>query len=492
MTIHRSRATGAVIRFDSRRRALLAGAAALALACATGMANAQSIKEETPVTLKEQTGLAVTIYSNFAMIRDDRRVTVKGGRNYLSFIDVSGQLRPETALLSNGPGATLSLVEQNFNYDLITPRKLLEKSVGKEVGVLIVDPKTREQTLKRATVLSTSGGVVLQIGDRIYTGLPGRLVFDKLPEDLRARPTLVVTLDSDKAATVPVSLTYLSAGLSWKADYVLNLSEKEDSFDLAGWVTLNNRSGTTYKNAQLQLVAGEVNLARYPTGQMSLSPAPRVAREADRVRRTSVSDYYLYTVKEPTTIAHNQQKQIALMKASGVKVTKEYRYSGQSYYFRARRSSAQRVKASVYLHFENDKASNLGLPLPSGIVRVYKKDASGKALFLGEDRMGHVAEGEDVRLRLGNAFDVSVEKVQTDYRRSGLARRSYETAYTLTLKNAKKEPVTVIVTEPVPGDWQMIAESNPHKKISSGQAEWRIRVPAKGSTQLTYRVMVTY
>ncbi len=210
------------------------------------------------------------------------------------------------------------------------------------------------------------------------------------------------------------------------------------------------------------------------------------------MRRQALADYYLYTLGRPTTIKHKQQKQVALMKAAGVATVKEYHIAGSTYYFRRRYSGTRSIKATVQLVFKNDKKSNLGLPLPKGVVRVYKNDASGKAVFVGEDRIGHTADGDVLRLTMGRAFDVAAERVQTDYRRQGYGSRTYETAFRVTLKNAKKQPVEVNVTEPVPGDWRILTESHKHKKISAHLARWTIKVPAKGKTVLTYRVRVTY
>ena len=312
-----------------------------------------------------------------------------------------------------------------------------------------------------------------------------------MPANLRARPTLVISLDADAPATVPMELTYLTRGLSWRADYVALLNDGETAIDLNGWVTLNNRSGTSYRNAKLQLVAGDVNQVRrriYTNGVAK--SRPRAAER--RVRRQALLDYHLYTLEQPTTIKDKQQKQVALMKAAGVSGHKQYHIGGSGYYYRSRYGFARQIKATVMLLFKNDKASNLGYPLPKGVVRVYKNDKSGKAVFVGEDRIGHTADGDTVRLTMGKAFDVSGQRVQTDYRRERYARTTYETAYRITLKNAKTTPVEVLVTEPIPGDWMMVSESHRHTKINSRQVRWTLRVPAKGQTVLRYRVRVTY
>lgn len=466
--------------------------AALAVVAMAPLSHANAADEHR-VTLDDQTAIAVTIYNNnLAMIRDYRRVKLRLGENHLAFVDVSGQMRPETAILTSSDNVAFNLLEQDFNYDLLTPRKLLEKSVGKEVTVIRINPRTKEEERLRAKVLSTNGGAVFEIDGKIYTGHIGRIVYDRVPENLRARPTLVVTLSSKTTVNAPIELTYLTRGLSWRADYVALLNETENKLNLNGWVTLNNRSGTTYKNARLQLVAGDVAQVSRPASVARLRREAMKAQEDRSMQRQALFDYHVYTLQRPTTISHNQQKQVALLKASNVSVVKEYRLEGLSSYYRYRYSYSRPAKADVWLIFDNTKKANLGLPLPKGTIRAYKKDAAGKAVFIGEANIGHTAEGETVRLRVGKAFDVSGERVQTDYKKEGLARYTYETAYKITLRNAKRTPVRITVSEPIPGDWKIVAESNKHVKVSAHRAEWKIEVPAKGKTELTYRVRTDF
>ncbi len=480
------------VRPESRATAAALLALALTPAWLASSAPARAADEKR-VTLDDQTALAVTIYNNnLAMVRDYRRVKLQLGENKLGFVDVSGRMRPETAILTSANNVSFDLLEQDFNYDLLSPQKLLQKSVGKEVTIVRTNPRTKEEERLRAKVLSTNGGTVWEIDGKIYTGHIGRVVFDRVPENLRARPTLVVTLNAKATVSAPIELTYLTRGLSWRADYVALLNDTEDKLDLNGWVTLNNRSGTTYRNARLQLVAGDVAQVSRPLAVARLRRESKKAEEAPRMTRQALFDYHVYSLQRPATIANNQQKQVALLKAGGVDVIKQYRLPGSSAYYRYRYSSPRPTKANVWLIFNNTKKSNLGIPLPRGTVRAYKKDASGKAIFIGEANIGHTAEGETVRMRVGRAFDVSGERVQTDFKKEGLARYTYETAYRITLRNAKRTPVKVIVSEPIPGDWKIVAESHSHNKVSAHRAEWTIAVPAKGKTELTYRVRVDF
>lgn len=470
--------------------ALIAGTA---LATLTAIAAPATAESETRVTLKDQTSVTLTIYNrNLALIKEQRTVTLKKGRNLIAFIDVSGKMRPETAILRATTPGRIDLIEQNFNFDIMSRGKLLEKSVGQFVRIIKVHPTTGVETVLKAKVLSARKGIVLQIGDRIETGFPGRIVFEKIPPNMRARPTLVVELEADRAGPVTLDLSYLSRGLSWRADYVGELNAGDDRLQLNGWVTLFNRSGTTYRNAGLQLVAGDINVVRRGIRRYSArESAAGYAKRRRQFRRQAFFDYHLYSLQRPTTVAQNQVKQVALMNAASIPVVKEYWLSGGRYY-RRRNAGLVKLGVNVYLRLKNDKASNLGIPLPKGIVRIYKKDNKGKALFVGEDRIGHTPEGNELRLRMGRAFDVTGSRKQTDYVRSGFDRRTYETAHEITLRNAKDKPVTVIVREPIPGDWRMIRASQAHTKFSANLAEWRIKVPAKGKSVLTYRVRVKF
>jgi len=451
-------------------------------------------------TLADQQEVAVTIYNDdLALVRDQRKVTLPQGRVELAMREVSARIRPETALLRSltHPGG-LSILEQNFDFDLLTPRKLLEKYVGKEVQLVRTHPESGEDSYETARVLAANDGVVLKIGDRIETGVPGRLVFPDVPENLRDRPTLVVSLDNAKAGLQTAELSYLTGGLGWQADYVAELNQNDTALDLSGWVTLTNQSGTTYPDALLQLVAGDVNRVREEMRfRGDVVMAASVAKEAaPQMSEEGLFEYHLYTLQRPTTIRNNQTKQVSLLNAAAVAVNKEFRLQGSPYYYRGQQGDlGQKLKVGVFVEFDNRKKDNLGMPLPKGIVRVYKQDKAGRPQFVGEDRIDHTPENETVRLKLGDAFDVTADRKQTDFRKLGGDGRynyRFESAYEIKLKNAKDEAVTVTVAEPVPGDWRMLSESHKHTKASAETALWKIKVPAKGETVLTYRVEVKF
>jgi hypothetical protein len=473
--------------------------ALLAVALSTSVQANGGQRDERITTRADQQEVAVTIYNeNLALVKDSRKVRLDRDANRLAWREVSAQMRPETALvrdLSYPDG--FRLIEQNFDFDLLTPQKLLEKYVGKEVTVITTNPATGVEKREAATVLATNGGVVLKYADRIETGVPGRLAFSGVPDNLRDQPTLVISLISPRGGEQNLELSYLTGGLSWKADYVAELNDKDDRLDMNGWVTLTNQSGATYLNAKLQLVAGDVNLVR--DEMMMPRAVPMLAKagmaNAQDMTQENLFEYHLYTLQRPTTIAENQTKQVALMTAQSIPVRKEFLLQGANYYYSGQYGElGQKIKVGVFVEFDN-KGEGLGIPLPKGVVRVYKKDTKGNAQFVGEDRIDHTPKNETVRLKLGEAFDITADRKQTDFRKvSGISRYNYvyESAYQITIKNAKDEPVTVKVAEPMPGDWQVLSESLPHTKPASDTAVWQVPVPAEGKTVLTYRVQVKY
>jgi hypothetical protein len=454
---------------------------------------------ETLSTLSDQKNVSVTIYnSDLALVKDTRYVKLKTGLNLLALRDVSAQIRPETALLRsiNAPGS-LVLLEQNFDFDLLTPQKLLEKYVGKTVSIVSTHPTTGAETIEKATVLSANNGIVLKIGDRIETGNPGRIFYDDVPENLRDRPTLVTQINNNGALDQTVELSYLTSGLGWKADYVAELSPKEDSIDLSGWVTLTNTSGTSYKNTKLQLVAGDLNRVQempvfakgIRTEMMSVAAPAPMAEE-------SLLEYHLYTLDRPTTIAENQTKQVALLSAFNVPARKELVLRGAEYYYQSSYEDlGTKMKVDVFVEFDNKETSKLGMPLPKGVIRVYKKDNTGNAQFIGEDNIDHTPRNEKVRLKLGKSFDVTADKKQTDFKVLPSQQKGhsiFESSYEITLKNAKEEKLTVVVQEPISGDWTITSESQPHKKVNSHLAVWKVEIPAKSNVTLSYKAIVKY
>lgn len=449
---------------------------------------------ELVTTAADQTSLSLTIYnSDLALVRDTRNMMLPQGEHTLAFKEISSAIQPETALLKAGRAV---VVEQNFEFDLLSPATLLNKYVGKEITIVRENSKTGAEKRFNAKVLSTSSGIVLKIGENIETEIDGRIIFPDVPANLRERPTLTMLIHNDEKDMQQLQLSYLTRGITWKADYVAELNNSEDRIDIKGWVTLTNRSGASYNNSRLQLVAGEVNRVQPERFASEMAAADMMqrapGRAAQQMSRETLLEYHLYTVSRPATILDNQSKQLALLKEYGGICSKELllRSRNQSYYWGKVGEIAKGVGVEVFLKMKNDKESNLGLPKPAGVVRVYKQDKDGFSQFIGEDRIKHTPENEEIKIKLGEAFDVTADRIQTDFAqvRAMEKGRIHESEYEITLKNAKNEPAVVTVEEQIPGDWEMLKETHPHKKESANTVSWRMEVKPKGKILLQYRV----
>ena len=450
---------------------------ATSLLCAAGAAQAA-----------DAPGLSVTIYNaNLALVQDVRQLDIANGRQRLEFKDVSSAIRPETVTLSaDGVG----IVEQNFDFDLLTPSKLMEKAVGQQVKIVRTNPGNGAEITEVATVLSANEGVVLRIGDRIEVlrddGIPTRVIFDKVPENLRARPTLSVTVDSDHAGSRPATLSYLTTGLAWKADYVALFDEKAGKLDLQGWITLTNQSGTSFTNAATQLVAGEVKVGGYSNGYPEPNRTLQGVRAAGTERRTgpgeALGDFYIYTLPERTTIAQNQTKQVSFLDALGVSAHKVYQWG--SYGFE---SNDNPTSAAVVIDFANSSGGGLGAGLPAGTIRVYQRDVRGDPKFVGESNIDHTPQGSELAVKIGDAFDVTVQPTLTNT--DTISSRRYRYDMTYLVRNARAEPVTVELRQG--GLWvdnKVIKESLPSRKIDAFTRGWSVAVPANGQTTVTLQV----
>lgn len=479
--------------FRNRR---LFGTAIAGLAVA-GLSAGASAANDTVSRVGDRERVALTLYADdLALIKDVRRVRLGRDANRLSWLDVAAQLRPETVRLRNlSNPAGFRVSEQAFDFDLLTPESLIEHYVGREVGVIRTDPGTGAESREKATLLTSRGGVVLQFADRVETGMPARLAFPAVPDTLHTAPALVFSLADVRAGAQRLELSYLASGLSWRADYVVELGDDGAHLDFDGWVTLVNQSGAAYRDARLQLVAGTLNRVRdgvQPLARESMALGAKAAGGA-YLQPEPLAGHHLYTLPQPTSLAENQTKQVALLRAARVPVRKEFVLQGVGHIYSGRYPApAQPAHVGMFLEFENPGAG-LGLPLPAGVVRVYERDARGSSQFVGEDRIGHTPRNETLRLTLGEAFDLTAERRQTAFeQRSGTQRDAavYESAHEVVLKNAGKETATVTVREPIPGDWEILSESRPHARPDAGTAEWKLRVPGGGKATLAYRVRV--
>ena len=448
-------------------------------------------------TLDDQTGVALTIYNvNLGLVKDQRRIRLAKGISDLRFMDVAAQIMPASvqirSLASPDP---LQVLEQNYEYDLLNPQKLLDKYVGKEVKLFTKNPYTEREELVVATLLSNNGQPIFRIGDEITFGHPGRIIFPGVPEDLNAKPTLVWMLENELPSAQKIEASYLTNGINWRTDYVVTLNEKDDRADLSGWVTIDNHSGATYRNAQLKLVAGDVNRVKdeveYRDKMMRFAEMAAAKAPAPQFKEDSFFEYHIYTLERLATVKDNQTKQISLVTAGDIPVSKELLYYGANYYYYSRYGEAMTNQmVGVFVEIQNKKENNLGIPLPKGTVRVYKADKERSLQFVGEDSIDHTPKDEKIRIRLGDAFDVVGSRKQTDWKK--VAYDTYEAEFEISLRNHKKEDVVVKVVEPIPGEWTMLRSSHAHTKSEAFTAEFNIPVPRDKETKLTYRVRMRY
>jgi hypothetical protein len=434
--------------------------------------------------------VSLTIYNqNIALVEDTRSLDVPAGRSRREFPGVSASIRPETVGLS---GRGLSVVEQNFDYDLLTPDKLMQSAVGSEIGIVRTNPGSGAQETQRARVLAANQGVVLAVDGHVEVlrddGMPTRVIFDEVPANLRPRPTLSVTLDAQGSGRRDVALSYLTAGLQWKADYVARFDEAAGKLDLTGWVTLTNQSGVTFSNANTRVVAGDVALVdAQPNYYQRPQPRPTRGNGTENGQAQGLADVYIYPLPEPVTVANNQTKQVGLIDVSGVPATKRYLYVSESF---ATLEEPQGVDVAVL--FSNDKASGVGTQLPAGIARVYVDDASGEPRFIGEDQVPHTPAGSDIVITTGEAFDVTVQPrvvssqaVPTSIWRS---RTRYGMEYTV--RNAKPTPQVVEVRQRTWGRDTVIEAQSIEGQVRDAQTlVWRVNVPANGETKLTATIV---
>ena len=448
-----------------------------------------SAAAQTRSTSAQREEVSITVYNqSFGLVREVRNVDLPLGRTSLEFRDVSQQIQPETVAIK---AAGLRVLEQNYRYDLLSPDKLLEKYVGKKVKVVRWNDKTGHDEETDAEVLSTTGGTVLKIGGEITYGFPGRISFPSVPDNLIARPTLVWMLDN-QAPKQKVEVTYLTNGMSWSADYVFVIDEADTAGDLNGWVTLNNQTGTSYENAKLKLVAGDVQRIQDQSGMLAaVAGEATLAEKAPAFREEGFFEYHLYTLDRPTTLLTSEQKQVSLLEARGVKVDKRLVFFGAAQYYRSRSGEvASNQKVGVYLDIDNRESNHLGMPLPKGTVRVYKADKAGQKQFIGEDAIDHTPRDEKVRIKMGEAFDVVGDRKQTEWRTLGVC--ASESAWEITLKNHKDTAVDVEVVEPIGGDWEILKESLPHVKKDSTTFTFRPHVEARKDVKITYRVRIRW
>ena len=454
-------------------------------------------------TASAQGDVSMTIYSDQALVEDVRTISLPAGISRQEFPDVSATIRPETVTLG---GAGVDVVEQNFDYDLLSPESLMRKAEGQSVTLLRTDQATGAKTRETAKGLAVNGGVVLQTGDHVEIlrddGLPVRVLFDRIPPNLRPRPTLSVTVEAQQGGSRPVTLSYLTSGLGWKADYVGLFDEAKGRMDLQGWVTLTNSTGTPFRNARLTLAAGDLmklQQPRRPQNAYSYSQ-PGGGEGADE---TMVGDLYLYPLEGRTTVATNQKKQVSFLDISGAAANRSYRYDCD---WTCARDTA--FPATSMLNFSTGAKGGLGRALPAGVIRVYMRDPAGKARFVGENQIEHTPIGSEVKMPVSLAFDVKVRPIiekrerisDTEWTDSARYRivtdgvtsavnvqqqkQYYRTTMRYVVSNARPQPVEVEVRQMGLQGWseatRVSSESLPGTQDGSNTRLWKVPVPARG------------
>ncbi len=446
-------------------------------------------------SLNDQTDLNVTVYnSNIALVRDVRNLNLPSGIFRLKFMDIAATVNPATVhFRSLTDPDKLGVIEQNYEYDLLEPAKLLHKYVGKEITLVrsYQDNGTTKREEIKATLLSDNNGQVWKIGNDIVTGgYAESYRFPDIPANLYDRPTLLMSLENSGQHKQQIEASYLANNLSWNSDYVLTVARDDKAADLDGWVTLINNSGTAFHNARLQLVAGDLNRVqeRGRNEMMDARVMAKAASAAPQFQQENFSEYHLYTLGRRTSVEDKETKQISLLAGTDVPVQKIFVVNGQNYYYHNRQNPGSPIKDAVmvFYKFKNDEKAGLGIPIPAGNVRVYQKDSKGGILFVGEDHIDHTPKDESISVHIGNAFDVVSERKQTDYKSIGT--NTWEMEFEITLRNHKDTPITVQVNEPVGGDWEMLNSSYKYTKTSAWAAQFNVPVDKNGTSVLRYRI----
>jgi hypothetical protein len=446
---------------------------------------AQVMQARSTNAQREEVG--ITVYNqNFGLVREVRTVDLAAGRTALEFRDVSEQIEPETVAIKS-LGGTLHVLEQNYRYDLLSPQKLLEKYVGRKVKVYRWNEHTGRDDVYDAEVLSVANGTVMRVNGEITYEFPGRIAFPEIPQNLIAKPTLVWLLDSTGKQKVEV--TYLTRNLGWSADYVMTINDTDTAGDLVGWVTLNNTTGTTFENAKLKLVAGDVQRVNQYQFRGAMSKSMPTGGGGGGFQEESFFEYHLYTLDRPTNLLNAEQKQVTLLEAAGIHLDKRLIFFGAAYYYRGNYGQVvSNQKVGVYLDIQNTEANHMGMPLPKGTVRVYKADKSGAKQFIGEDSIDHTPRDEKVRIKMGEAFDVVGDRKQMEWKSLGTCVS--ESAWQIDLRNHKDTATEVEVYEPVGGDWEIVSESMPHTKKDAHTFTFLPKIAPRGNVKITYRVRI--
>jgi hypothetical protein len=442
-------------------------------------------------TVDDQVSVEVVVYNNnIGLIKDTRKIMLPSGEGELRFMGVASQILPVTVHVKslNYP-KDFSVIEQNYEYDLINADKLLDKYVGKKIKIIVWNEYQDRKETVDAVLLSNNNGQIYKINNEIFVGHPGIKVLPEIPEDLIAKPTLTWLYDNSASKEHNLEVSYLTNNISWKADYVVVLNKDDTSADISGWVTLDNKSGATYRNASLKLIAGDVHRVTEVYRDKAVMMSHMERRAAPQFEEKSFFEYHIYDLQRRTTIKDKQTKQVSLLEATGVKIQKEFLVEGsQGIFTRRYRRNNPKQPVNIYINFVNTEDNSLGIPIPEGIMRLYKMDDKGSLLFIGEDKVEHTPVDEEISLKTGEAFDVVAERLQTDYKQ--ITTGLHESEWEITLKNHKKEDVMVSIIEPLFGNWSVIDNSHSYTKKDAFTIKFDVKVPKDDEVKVKYRLRV--
>ncbi len=430
-----------------------------------------------------QTDLELTVYNNFALVRDTRQVVLPKGKLQLEFKEVAQTIEPSSVAVQSSGKDDFQVLEQSYRYDLLNRQSLLETYIGRKLKYsrTVLQGDSYEKVLREGILLSTNPEIV-DFGDEIEISPEGVISLPDVPDGLTLNPTLVWLLDNGMTGERLLSTSYIANQVSWQADYVLALDEKQGTLDLTSWATVRNDSGKVFENAAIRLVAGQVNkVAARPKANYAMQAEMRLASADAGIAIEESGAYQAFSLPNRTSLLNHETKQLKFVEAKGVKYDQVYRLGSQVATYQ--RTEPEKPSVISEITFENSSKNQLGLPLPQGVARAYSSGES--ADLLGETRVEATPDGQAVTLRLGRAFDLSAHRVQTGFTR--LSDRSFELSYEITLSNARMKAATVVVEELLHGDWQILESSEPMTR-EGGKAVAAIKVPGKGSTTLRYRV----
>ena len=427
---------------------------------------------------------AITVYNNnLALVKDTRKINIDKGNVEVKFTDVASLIDATSVhFKSLTAPSEVGILEQNYEYDLVGTSRLLEKYIGEEIVVTTKQSRSFEGRLLSASkgdaILQQSSGEV----EVVKSTAIETISFPSLPEGLITKPTLIWFLENNKQGDHNVEVSYLTGGVNWHAEYVAVSKQNDKLLEMGGWVSIDNKSGATYENARLKLIAGEVHRAeperRVQRGVMEERVFAMAAKP--QFEEKAFFEYHLYTLPRPTTIKDRQTKQLSLFSSTDIACNKLFTYDG----------SRDDKKIRVNLEFDNIEEDGLGIPLPRGKVRVYKEDDDKSLEFIGEDWIDHTPKGEKVRIYLGNAFDIVGERSMQN--RKDLGKRAREESWQIILRNHKDEAVQITVIEHVVGDWDIRQSSHTYRKKDARTIEFDLPVPADGQTTLNYVIFYSW